>query len=473
MKELQKQYELIKEGKGNKTDLLRTARRLFPDLITPVLSYNDTVKILKQKSILFENVGGVITTGTKQDWHKIFKENITEYGEDSGGQDMTYGIYDRSSARKNQGNQDFINKGKEDFYDDVPYEACPYEDGYNKYYKADLAKLWQMGWKDAEAEDQLPPKADKDIPSMGLTEKEDEDGTDEMIQRHEDEQDAKHTLPNIGNLREEPSNKEKRKLSLKQIDKKDKKGLALYKNTEDSNDLYYYDGKVLYSVVDGDKKGPSLRMSLYDITGLNQNESLTEVKIGDIIKHKLTGAEFKITKISGNNIEGKYTKLGGMEGKVKVGDTNKTNKNLIGKTYELISEAKEAKAIEKETTKEVTDMATRGYDYKDAKNYDNVFGEEFLKGFYTEMGDSKNEGKTVEELKAIVAKNLAKDISHYVKDGQFGLKGVGYTTEAPGLGEPKEAKGKHKSSGYGDLKESVLRTQIYQLIKEVLAEEKK
>ena len=131
-----------------------------------------------------------------------------------------------------------------------------------------------------------------------------------------------------------------------------------------------------------------------------------------------------------------------------------------------------AKAEEKETTKEVTDMATRGYDYKDKKDYNNVFGQEFLKGFYTEMQDEKNKDKDVDELKAIVAKNLAKDINHYVKDGQFGLKGVGYTTEAPGLGTPKEPKGKHKSSGYGDLKESVLRSQIYLLVKEVLSEAK-
>jgi hypothetical protein len=135
-----------------------------------------------------------------------------------------------------------------------------------------------------------------------------------------------------------------------------------------------------------------------------------------------------------------------------------------------LKEGKEVKAEEKETTKEVTDMATRGYDYKDEKNYDNVFGEEFLKGYYTEMKDPKNADKDVEELRAIVAKNLAKDISHYVKDGQFGVKGLGYTTEAPGLGEPKEAKGKFKSSGYGDLKESVLRSQVYLLIKEVLSE---
>jgi hypothetical protein len=159
--------------------------------------------------------------------------------------------------------------------------------------------------------------------------------------------------------------------------------------------------------------------------------------------------------------------IGGVVTKGKTPDWHSIFKDNITEA------AKEAKAEEKETTKEVTDMATRGYDYKDTKNYDNVFGQEFLKGFYTEMQDEKNKGKDVDELKAIVAKNLAKDINHYVKDGQFGLKGVGYTTDAPGLGEPKPAKGKHKSSGYGDLKESVLRSQIYLLAKEVLSENTK
>jgi hypothetical protein len=134
---------------------------------------------------------------------------------------------------------------------------------------------------------------------------------------------------------------------------------------------------------------------------------------------------------------------------------------------------KEVDEKKKEPSKEITDMATRGYDYKDEKNYDNVFGQEFLKGYYTELKDPKNADKHVEELREIVAKNLAKDINYYVKDGQFGIKGVGYQTEAPGLGTPKEPKGKYKSSGYGDLKESVLRSQIQLLIKEVLDEAKK
>ena len=145
---------------------------------------------------------------------------------------------------------------------------------------------------------------------------------------------------------------------------------------------------------------------------------------------------------------------------------------IFNENINALKEEKEAKAEEKETTKEVTDMATRGYDYKDEKNYDNIFGQEFLKGYYTEMKDPKNADKDVEELRAIVAKNLAKDINFYVKNGQFGVKDLGYTTEAPGLGEPKEPKGKFKSSGYGDLKESVLRLAIQDLIKEVLSEEK-
>ncbi len=60
----------------------------------------------------------------------------------------------------------------------------------------------------------------------------------------------------------------------------------------------------------------------------------------------------------------------------------------------------------------------------------------------------------MQQLKDIVLKNLAKDPIYYTKDGQFGVKGLGYTTEAPGLGTPKEPKGKYASSGYGNLNES-------------------
>jgi hypothetical protein len=110
----------------------------------------------------------------------------------------------------------------------------------------------------------------------------------------------------------------------------------------------------------------------------------------------------------------------------------------------------EAKAEEKKTSTEVKDVQASGYDYSDEKNIENVFGEEFLKGYYVEMKDPKNEAKTEEQIKAIVAKNLTKDSLYYVKDGQFGVKGLGYTEALT-----KEAEGKYKSSGYGNLKESI------------------
>ena len=109
------------------------------------------------------------------------------------------------------------------------------------------------------------------------------------------------------------------------------------------------------------------------------------------------------------------------------------------------------KAEEKNVSKEVEDYRKNAYDNADMKNADNVNFNEIMKGFYAEMKDPKNADKTGDELKAMVVKNLAKDPLYYTKNGEFGTKGVGYTTEAPGLGEPKEPKGKYKSSGYGDL----------------------
>ena len=117
--------------------------------------------------------------------------------------------------------------------------------------------------------------------------------------------------------------------------------------------------------------------------------------------------------------------------------------------------AEEVKAEEKKVSKEVEDVQNHAYDNKDMKNADNINFNEIMKGFYAELKDPKNHDMTGDEIKAIVVKNLAKDALHYTKDGEFGEKGVGYTTEAPGLGEPKAPKGKHKASGYGDIEKEV------------------
>jgi hypothetical protein len=97
--------------------------------------------------------------------------------------------------------------------------------------------------------------------------------------------------------------------------------------------------------------------------------------------------------------------------------------------------AEETKAVEKETSKEVLDNQKNAYNNSDMKNADNVNFNEIMKGFYAEMKDPENAKKTGNEIKAMVVKNLAKDCLYYTKNGEFGVKGVGYTDEAPGLGK--------------------------------------
>jgi len=113
------------------------------------------------------------------------------------------------------------------------------------------------------------------------------------------------------------------------------------------------------------------------------------------------------------------------------------------------------KAEASKPSKQVEKDLEHNFDRKDDKNPDNLIFDQIMMGYYAELKDPKNSEKTMQELKDIVFKNLAKDPIHYTKDGQFGTKGLGYTTEAPGLGTPKEAKGKYKASGYGDLKEGM------------------
>ena len=112
------------------------------------------------------------------------------------------------------------------------------------------------------------------------------------------------------------------------------------------------------------------------------------------------------------------------------------------------------KAELKKPSKQVEEDLDKQYDKEDDKNPDNMIFGQIMMGYYTEMKDPKNTDKTMQQVKDIVLKNLSKDPIFYTKEGQFGVKGLGYTTEAPGLGTPKEPKGKYKSSGYGDLKES-------------------
>jgi hypothetical protein len=119
------------------------------------------------------------------------------------------------------------------------------------------------------------------------------------------------------------------------------------------------------------------------------------------------------------------------------------------------NEDEKVKAEEKKVSKPVEKDLEHNFDNKDDKNPDNLIFGQIMMGYYTEMKDPKNADKTMQQIKDIVLKNLSKDPIHYTKDGQFGVKDLGYVTEHPGLGTPKEPKGKYASSGYGNLNEGM------------------
>ncbi len=120
----------------------------------------------------------------------------------------------------------------------------------------------------------------------------------------------------------------------------------------------------------------------------------------------------------------------------------------------FLKEAAEAKAVEKKVSKEVEEDQSKAYDNRDEKNPNNMIFGQIQMGYYCELKNPKNADKTDTELLDIVHKNLTKDPIYYTKNGQFGEEGIGYTDDNVSLGIPKEAKGPHKSSGYGTLKEN-------------------
>ena len=75
---LQQQYNLIKEGKGDKNFFLKQALRQFPNYLTVNNTFEQTISILKGKSIISEGIGGLVSLQPthNQDWFKIFEAEV-------------------------------------------------------------------------------------------------------------------------------------------------------------------------------------------------------------------------------------------------------------------------------------------------------------------------------------------------------------------------------------------------------------
>jgi len=58
MKSLQNEYNLIKEGKGNKELFIKEAKTLFPDIVTNVLTFDQAIHNLNERGIISEGFTG-------------------------------------------------------------------------------------------------------------------------------------------------------------------------------------------------------------------------------------------------------------------------------------------------------------------------------------------------------------------------------------------------------------------------------
>ena len=133
----------------------------------------------------------------------------------------------------------------------------------------------------------------------------------------------------------------------------------------------------------------------------------------------------------------------------KIEATPKTN--FENKFAEFLAE--EAKVEEKKVTKEVEEVAESNFDYKDVKNLDNQIGQEVLNGIYFEA--KQNPDKSLEEIREIVSKNLAKDGQHYINNAMFGVDGLKAETM-----KCEEVSGKHAASGYSDKVKEVVKESL-------------
>ena len=119
----------------------------------------------------------------------------------------------------------------------------------------------------------------------------------------------------------------------------------------------------------------------------------------------------------------------------------------------------------------VENIASHNYDYSPkVDNINNVNGQEMLNGVYCEI--KANPELTLEEAQAKAISNLAKDSLHYVKEGQFGVEGVGYQEESVGLGGSMKNKGEtYGGSGFSEKLEPS--SNAYEVVKEVVKKQLK
>jgi len=75
-KTIQEQYNQINKGKGSKELFLKEVKRNYPNMIVNSATYKQAEEILLNRSVITENLAGVVNPTKSPDWFKIFDKNM-------------------------------------------------------------------------------------------------------------------------------------------------------------------------------------------------------------------------------------------------------------------------------------------------------------------------------------------------------------------------------------------------------------
>ena len=75
-KTIQEQYNQINKGKGSKELFLKEVKRNYPNMIVNSATYKQAEEILLNRSVITENLAGVVNPTKSPDWFGIFNKNM-------------------------------------------------------------------------------------------------------------------------------------------------------------------------------------------------------------------------------------------------------------------------------------------------------------------------------------------------------------------------------------------------------------
>ena len=75
-KTIQEQYNQINKGKGSKELFLKEVKRNYPHMVVNSANYKQAEEILLNRSVITENLAGVVNPTKTTDWFKVFNDNM-------------------------------------------------------------------------------------------------------------------------------------------------------------------------------------------------------------------------------------------------------------------------------------------------------------------------------------------------------------------------------------------------------------